>query len=55
MRLNDFADPSDYIPTIANVEDLVRQLGKSWPHDDLELVLGVTKPATEREEVNDGL
>jgi hypothetical protein len=39
MRLNDFADPSDFIPIIADVEDLLRHLERIWPNADLEFVL----------------
>ena len=31
MRFKEFADPKDYIPTVADAEHFVKQLQRIWP------------------------
>jgi hypothetical protein len=55
MRLKEFADPKDHAAIIVNIEDLVDQLRRIWPDDDLSFVLEFINSQDQRVKVIDGL
>jgi hypothetical protein len=52
MRLGEFTDPKDYAAIVYDIEDLVNQLERIWPRDDLTFVLDLTEPQAPKAQSN---
>jgi hypothetical protein len=55
MRLVEFADTKPYTPSADDVADFLKQLDRSWPRAAVAYVLGIRKPATNRQRKPDAL
>ena len=49
MRLIEFADVKPYVLSAGGAAYFLKQLERVWPHEDVEYVLGVNKPAPNKQ------
>lgn len=43
MRFHEFADPKPYTLSADDAANLLKQLERIWPHDDVAFVLGIKR------------